>query len=195
MVDRLIEKNGSTITINGEEVKVHIDTHKEALNKVKRSQALPYLTMKSILSLEKIPYNAKIKICGEDFLVYEIIEAPTRKDKIEYYDTVLFKDDFVNDIKIGKQTLSMVNCNLPSDVNTPTETVKAQIRTKKSQDILQYSMQGKIPPTHEFTIFYKDGVKIGDFIEWGQRRFEVISAINIDELNRFLVIDVAEVVA
>lgn len=194
MVARLIDKHGSTISINGTDAKVHIDTHKETIKKIKRSMYVPYFTMKSILSLEKVPLDASVEIYGEDFLVYEIIEAPIANNKVQYYDTVLFKDDFIHDITIGKQTLSMEKCNLPSDTNTPTQSIKAQIRTKNGQDILQYSMSGKTPPTHEFIIFYQEGINIGDYIEWGKRRFEVLSAINLDELNRFILIDTAEVV-
>jgi len=110
-----------------------------------------------------------------------------------YSDVVLFKNDFVHDVKIYTQSMNLKGCNLPSLANEPYKEVKARIKTVKPQDYLQYSLHADKVPTHVISMLFEDGVGVTDLVEWGERKFEVLNSENVDEQDRILVINVIEV--
>lgn len=191
MVDRLLEKYGTNITVNGTQTRAHIDGSVTS-TEVKRTSARPFLTMMEILTKELIPLDAEIRYNSHPYRVYDRLDAPTINGEVKYCDTMLYLDDFIHDITISKQSLSQDGCNLPSQ-KPSYMTAKARIRTIRPEDTLQYSMYGKKPPTHHITIHYADGISAGDLIEWEDRNFEILAIENPDELNRFLVFDCIEV--
>ena len=192
MINSLIDKYGQTVTIDGVEKKAYNDSTK--LSRFRKLDKLSsFLDVRVLFTKEEIVENAICIINGEEYLYLETLDIAVVFGKNIYYETALFKNEFVNDIRLNKQSLNMNGCNLPIVDSLAYSTHKAIIRTKKANDYINYSMHGDKVATHEIVIFYIGGVSATDLVEWGSRRFEIISMENIDEESKFLVLNVIEV--
>ena len=192
MINSLIDKYGQTITIDGLERKAYNDSTK--INRFRKLNKISsFLEIRILFTKEEIAENAVCVLNAQEYLYLETLDIAVVFGKNVYYETALFKNEFVNDIKLYKQSLNMNGCNLPSVNSTEYSSHKAIIRTKKANDYINYSMQGNKVITHEIVIFYYDGVRATDLVEWGSRRFEIINMENIDEESKFLVLNVIEV--
>ena len=192
-INSLINKYGESATLNGVDVFVFIDEERLSTYK-KQSKFDEYtgLTMCAVLLKEQVLDSDIFSIKGLQYRVFESKEI--RKNGVRVYsDALLFKDDFIHDVKIYTQSMNLKGCNLPVLAGVPYKEVKARIKTVKSQDYLQYSLHTSKVPTHVISMMFEDGVGVTDLIEWGDRKFEVLSSENIDEQDRILVINVIEV--
>jgi len=192
VINSLIDKYGQSVTIDGVETKAYNDNSRISRFR-KTSKVSSFLEVRIFFTKDEIAENAVCVINAQEYLYLETIDIAVVFGKNVYYETALFKNEFVNDIKLYKQSLNMSGCNLPSVNSIEYSSHKAIIRTKKANDYINYSMQGNKLITHEIVIFYADGVSATDLVEWGSRRFEIISMENIDEENKFLVLNVLEV--
>ena len=192
MINSLIDKYGQTITVDGIERKAYNDSTK--INRFRKLNKISsFLEIRILFTKEEIAENAVCVLNAREYLYLETLDIAVVFGKSVYYETALFKNEFVNDIKLYKQSLNMNGCNLPSVNSTEYSSHKAIIRTKKANDYINYSMQGNKVITHEIVIFHYDGVRATDLVEWGSRRFEIINMENIDEESKFLVLNVIEV--
>ena len=192
MINSLIDKYGQSVTIDGVEKKAYNDSTKLARFR-KANKISSFLEVRVLFTKEEIAENAVCVLNAQEYLYLETLYIAVVFGKNVYYETALFKNEFVNDIKLYKQSLNMNGCNLPSANSIEYSSHKAIIRTKKANDYINYSMQGNKVITHEIVIFYAGGVSATDLVEWGSRRFEIISMENIDEDSKFLVLNVIEV--
>jgi len=190
-VNTLIDKYGNDIIIDTKSVRAFLDEQKST--RYKKSKLYSSFNTCVILTKDIVPQTADLTIDGKNYLVLETIEAPVTNGKVYYCETGLFENDFIHDIQMYNQSINMSGCNLPSATNVPYNSYKAQIRTKKPNDYLQYSLQGAKVPTHTITIFYQNGVSASDLIKWGSRSFEVLTMENIDETDTFLEMNCIEV--
>lgn len=188
---RLINKYGEPAKINDLNVKAYFEDSKKSYY-FSKSAIYSSFDVEVIHTLQEVLLDDIVVLKGENFGVLEALPVYT-KGKLSYCETVTYKDDFVNDITIKKQTLSKQGCSLPkvSEV-APIET-KARIKTTKPIDYLQFALQGAKVPTHLITLKYIDGVDASDLIEWGERRFEVLTIENINETNTLLAVSCIEV--
>lgn len=194
-INSLISKYGEPATLNGVGVFVFVDEDKLTVYK-KHVGFGEYtgLGICLVLLKEAVSFNDVFVVNGVDYRVFESKEI--RKNGVRVYsDVVLFKNDFVHDVRIYTQSMSLKGCNLPTLAGMPYKKVKARIKTVKPKDYVQYSMHGQKTPTHVVSMMFKDGVGVTDLIKWGDRAFEVLNSEDVDEQGRILVVNVVEVLS
>lgn len=194
-INSLINKYGETATLNEVDISVFVDEDK-LIGYKSHTDFKEYTGLNIILVLikEDVNFNDVFVINEIEYLVFESKEI--RKSGVRIYsDVVLFKNDFVNDIKIYTQSLNTKGCNLPSLAEEPYKEIKARVKTVKPNDYLQYAMYGQKTPTHVISMLFEDGVNVTDLIEWGSRKFEVLNSENVDEQDRILIVNTVEVLS
>lgn len=182
---RLILKYGEPILIGLAPTKAYFEDSKKTIY-LKENAVYASFDLEVIHTIEEVLIDDVVVLYGGvDFGVLEA--RPTRTNGVvTYCETLLYKDDFINDILIKKQSLSNQGCTLPSTLpDTPIE-AKARIKTVKPTDYLNFALQGAKVTTHMIIIKYEAGVATGDLIEWGARNFEVLAIENINETNTLL---------
>jgi len=187
----LISKYGTKITLDNQNVKAFLDSEKSSM--YKKHKFLSSFNVEVILTDREVSLESTATIKGKNYKVLEILDTPTIKDKLIYSEVSFYEDDFIHDIEFYKQKLSTTGCNLPTETQQSYTTAKARIKTKKPNDYLQYALQGAKVPTHTITIRYDESVNASDVIHYGDRRFEILTLENIDELNIFLELNCIEV--
>ena len=188
---RLISKYGEPIQINAVNTKAYFEDSKKSYY-FKKSAIYTSFDVEVIHTVQEVLLDDVLVLKGANFGVLETNPTFTG-GKLSYCETVAFKDDFVNDITIKKQSLSTTGCNLPNvSAETPIS-AKARVKTVKPTDYLNFALQGAKVPTHIFVLKYIDGVDASDLIEWGARKFEVLTIENINETNTLLAINCIEV--
>ena len=194
-INSLISKYGEPATLNGVDVFAFVD--EDRLSDYKKHVGFGEYTGLNIclvLLKEAVSLDDVFVMNGVDYRVFESKEI--RKNGVRVYsDVVLFKNDFINDVRIYTQSISLKGCNLPTLADIPYKEVKARIKTVKPKDYTQYAMHGEKTPTHVITMMFDDGVGVTDFIEWGVRGFEVLNSEDVDEQGRLLVVNVVEVLS
>lgn len=195
MINSLIDKYGTDIIVSsGETIKAYLDSQKiSEFRKTNKFKLSSYLDVTVVITKEVLTSEDTYSIRGKSYRWLETLDAPTVNDNVYYCETALFEDEFINDIKLYKQSLGMSGCNLPSVEDIGYSSHKALIRTKKANDYLNYSLQGNKPITHEIVIFFDRDVTVSDLIVWGDRSFEIVALENIDEEDKFIVMSCIEV--
>lgn len=191
MLDSLINKYGNNITVNGTPKVAHIEND---INNVfrKTNKLFDFLSTIEALTLFRFDENDTIVYNSETYKYLKQIEAPIYANT-KYYDTILYKDEFTHDAKFYKQITSVEGCNLPSTADVEYFETKVMLRTKKAQDILQMQLQGAKPPTHTILLHYSNLVKYSDLLVANNRKYEILHLENIDEANKFLLLECIEV--
>lgn len=190
-INTLIDKYGTSIQKNNETIRVYFDNTKAT--QVKRNNLYTSFNLRIILLKEEISLDDVFVIDGKEFLVLEVIDKGYVGNQLVYVEVALYENDFMENVRFFSQSLAMQGCNLPNADTNPYKEAKARIRTKKSTELLSLALQGQKVPTHEITIKYQDGISANDLIVWGDRSFEILSLQNLDEKNKFLVMDCIEV--
>jgi hypothetical protein len=188
---RLISKYGEPAKINAVNVKAYFEDSKKSYY-FKKSTIYTSFDVEVIHTVQEVLLDDVVVLKGVNFGVLEAMPVYT-SGKISYCETVVYKDDFVNNISIKKQSLTTTGCSLPNVKPTPAIDTKARIKTVKPNDYLQFALQGAKVPTHLFTLKYIGGVDTSDLIEWSERKFEVLTIENINETNILLAINCIEV--
>lgn len=194
-INSLINKYGEPATLNNLAIFAFVDEDKLiGYKKHIGFEGYTGLNLLLVLIKEAVNFNDIFVMNGIEYLVFESKEI--RKSGIRIYsDVVLFKNDFVNDIKIYTQSMNLKGCNLPTLADLPYKEVKARVKTVKPNDYLQYALHGQKTPTHVISILFEDGVGVADLIEWGERKFEVLNSENVDEQDRILIVNTVEVLS
>ena len=193
-INSLINKHGETGQRNNVDISVFVD--EERLSSYKKETGFKDFTgimLSAVLVKEQVLDTDIFSINGSQYRVFQSKEI--RKNGVRIYsDALLFKDDFIHDIEILKQSLNSKGCNLPSIGESEPIVLKGRIKTTKHNEYLQYAMHSDKTPTHIISVLF-DGsdIEITDLIKWGDRSFEVLGSENINEQNRILVINVVEV--
>lgn len=188
----LIEKYGEPITVDAIGVEAYFEDIKKS-HYFKRSAIYTSFDAEVIHTVSEVALNAVLVARGDNFGVLE--SKPVRTNgEVSYSETWIYKDDFINDVTIEKQSLKQSGVNLPNAVAGVPIVTKARIKTVKPTEYLQIALHGAKVPTHLFVIKYVDGITTGDSIEWGARTFEVLAIENINETNTLLIFDCIEVV-
>lgn len=188
---RLISKYGEPAKINAVNVKAYFEDSKKSYYFAK-SKVYSSFDIEVIHTVQEVLLDDVVVLKGENFGVLEAMPVLT-SGKLSYCETVVFKDDFINDVIIKKQSLTTTGCSLPNVTPLPAISTKARIKTVKPNDYLQFALQGAKVPTHLITLKYIDGVDVSDLIEWGDRSFEVLTIENINETNTLLLFNCIEV--
>lgn len=188
---RLINKYGEPAKINAVNVKAYFEDSKKSYYFAK-SKVYSSFDIEVIHTVQEVLLDDVVVLKGENFGVLEAMPVYT-SGNLSYCETLVFKDDFINDIVIRKQSNSTQGCSLPVVVDTTPIEAKARIKTVKPNDYLQFALQGAKVPTHLFTLKYIDGVEVSDLFEWGARKFEVLTIENINETNTLLAFNCIEV--
>ena len=110
-----------------------------------------------------------------------------------YSDVVAYEDDFTHEMSVLGQTMGIKGVNLPSVSQEKVPAVKVRVKTVVEKDIVGYSYHDGKVPTHIFILEYEEAVRYGDLLAWGDRRFEVIELVNVNEQDKLLVLKVTEV--
>lgn len=186
---RLIRKFGSAIVLDGVNTNAYFDSVKKSYY-TKKLKEYTSLDIEVIHTIESVSLESLINIRNDNFIVYDISPVYTR-GKISYVESVVIKDDFDKPITIKLQSLN--GCSLPSIDNTSPIEANARIKTVNPVKYLNFALQGQKVPTHTITIRYINGVQVGSLVEWGLRRFEILTIENIDEKDIFLVLNCIEV--
>lgn len=192
-INYLIRKYGESGTLNGSPVSVYVD--EERLSYYKKETDFrdhTGITLCLALIREAVGVDDKLVIGGISYYVFKSFE--TRKKGVRVYsEALLFKDDFIHDIDIYNQNMTLRNCNLPVKDDDPYTTRKARINTVSIDKYLNYSYHNDKTPTHIFTLLNEDGLSINNIIKWGTRTFEVLGSEDVDEQGRIINIHVIEV--
>ena len=188
---RLISKYGEPIQINAVNTKAYFEDSKKSYY-FKKSVVYTSFDVEVIHTLQEVLLDDILKLKGVDFGVLETKPIFT-SGALSYVETVVYKDDFTNDIAIKKQSLAITGCNLPNVSTDVPISAKARIKTVKPTDYLQFALQGAKVPTHIIVLKYIDGVGTSDLIEWGARSFEVLTIENINETDTLLAFNCIEV--
>ena len=190
MHKRLINKYGEKITIDNVKTKAYFEEVAKTYY-LKKYARFTSFDIEVIHTIKEVSLDAVLKIRNKDYLVLD--SKPVRTSgKISYSETVLFEDDFTNDITIAKLESSIAGCNIPKTSQNGIISTKARITTVKPIKTLELSAQGKAP-THIFLLKYIDGIKANSIVSMGTRKFEIITIENIDEKNKLLEINTIEV--
>ena len=186
--DTLINKYGETGQRNNLDISIFVAGEK--LSSYKKETGI---TLFAILIKEAILDTDIFLINGSQYRVFQSKEIRKNGKRI-YSDALLFKDDFIHDIEILKQSLNTKGCNLPSIGDANSIILKGRIKTIKHSEYLQYAMHSNKTPTHVISVLF-DGsnIEITDLIKWGDRSFEILGSENINEQNRILLLNVVEV--
>jgi len=192
----LISRYGEAVTVDGVATKAYFEDSKKSIymqsSQSKSSALHTAFDVEVIHTVKEIGVNSVLVLKGQNFGVIETMPVYTH-GKLSYVETVAFKDDFINDITIKQQSLHLKGVNLPNvSIATPI-TAKARIKTVKSYEHLQLALRVDKVPTHTIVLKYITGITVTDLIEWGARKFEVLSIENINEKNTLLIIDCIEV--
>ena len=110
-----------------------------------------------------------------------------------YSDVVAYEDDFTHEMSVLGQTMGIKGVNLPSVSQEKVPAVKVSVKTVVEKDIVGYSYHDGKVPTHIFSLEYEEAVRYGDLLAWGDRRFEVIELVNVNEQDKLPVLKVTEV--
>lgn len=188
---RLISKYGEPIQIGLASTKAYFEDSRKTYY-LKSNVSYTSFDIEVIHTIEDILLDDVLVLGGENFGVLEANPIKT-SGAISYCETVAYKDDFINDVSIQKQSNATAGCNLPNATADAPIVTKARIKTIKPTDYLNYALQGAKVPTHIFVIKYLVGVTTGDEISFGERNFEVLAIENINENNTLLMFDCIEV--
>lgn len=188
---RLINKYGEQIQINAVNTKAYFENSRKSWY-FSKSAIYTSFDVEVIHTLQEVLFNDVLVLKNENFGVLEANPVYT-SGKLSYCETLAFKDDFTRDILIKKQSLATTGCNLPNVSSDEPISTKARIKTVKPTDYLQFALQGAKVPTHIIVLKYIDGVDASDLIEWGERKFEILTIENINENNTLLAINCIEV--
>ena len=188
---RLINKYGEPIQINGVSTKAYFEDSKKSYY-FKRIAIYTSFDVEVIHTLQEVLLDDILKLKNVDFGVLETKPVFTG-GALSYVETLAYKDDFINDVVIKKQSLATTGCNLPNISEVEPISAKARIKTVKPTDYLQFALQGKKVPTHIIILKYIDGINTSDLFEWGARKFEVLTIENINETNTILAFNCIEV--
>jgi hypothetical protein len=188
----LINKYGELATVDTVATKAYFEDSRKTFY-TKKSDVFTSFDIEVIHTIGEVGLNSVLVLRGENFGVLETMPVYT-SGVISYVETVAFKDDFINEISIKKQSLHKSGVNLPNVTQIPAITAKARIKTAEAFKHLQFSLQGAKVPSHVFVLKYIAGIETGDLIEWGARNFEVLTIENVNERNTLLVIDCIEVI-
>lgn len=193
-INSLINKHGEPGQHNDVDISVFVD--EQRLSSYKKETGFKDFTgimLCVVLVKEQVLDTDIFLINNSKYRVFQSKEI--RKNGVRIYsDVLLFKDDFVHDIEIFKQSLNSKGCNLPSIKDGQPVILKGRIKTTKHNEYLQYAMHSDKTPTHVISVLFDDSdIEITDLIKWGDRSFEVLGSENINEQNRILVINVIEV--
>jgi len=188
----LINKYGELATVDTVATKAYFEDSRKTFY-TKKTEVFTSFDIEVIHTIGEIGLNSVLVLKGENFGVLETMPVYT-SGVISYVETVAFKDDFINEISIKKQSLHKSGVNLPNVTQIPAITAKTRIKTAEAFKHLQFSLQGAKVPSHVFVLKYIAGIESGDLIEWGARNFEVLTIENVNERNTLLVIDCIEVI-
>lgn len=188
---RLISKYGEPIQINAVNTKAYFEDSKKSYY-FSKSAIYTSFDVEVIHTLQEVLLDDILKLKSVDFGVLEAKPVYTG-GALSYVETVAYKDDFKNSIAIKKQALAITGCNLPTVSAVAPITANARIKTIKPTEYLQFALQGAKVPTHIIIIKYIDGIGTSDLIEWGARKFEVLTIENINETNTLLAFNCIEV--
>lgn len=188
---RLISKYGEPISIGAIATKAYFEEERKTWY-LKSSDVYSLFNIEVIHTIEDILLDDQLLLHGKEYGVLNTKGIYTG-GALSYCETVAFEDDFNNAISIKKQSLSQSGCSLPSEVaEVPIDTL-ARIKTADATKYTQFALQGAKVPTHHIVIKYLAGVAVGDLIEWGARKFEVLTIENYDEKNIMLCFNCIEV--
>lgn len=188
---RLISKYGEPIKINAVDTKAYFEDSKKSYY-FARKEVYTSFDIEVIHTLQEVLLDDLLKLKSVDFGVLETRPVYTG-GALSYVETVAYKDDFKNGVAIKKQSLASTGCNLPNVSADAPILANARIKTVKPTDYLQFALQGAKVPTHTVIIKYVDGIGTSDLIEWGERKFEVLTIENINETNTLLFFNCIEV--
>lgn len=188
---RLINKYGEPIKINAVNTKAYFENSRKSWY-FSKSAIYTSFDVEVIQTVQEVLLNDVLVLKGENFGVLETNPVYTG-GVLSYCETVTFKDDFDKNVLIKKQSLATTGCNLPNVSGDAPISTKARIKTVKPTDYLQFALQGAKVPTHIFVFKYIDGISTSDLIEWGARKFEILTIENINENNTLLAINCIEV--
>ena len=188
----LIKKHGMRATIDSAPVKMFIDKHRVSELRRPNNKVIPYIKTKVVLTLSQIPLNSIIELMGKSYRVWEQTEEVYDKNKLLFCATMIFEDEFVNEVKLYEQSLATSGCNLPEHALQPHLTANAQIRTQSVTKLLEMPIVTDKVITHIFTVFFAEGIERTNLLIWNDRHFEVLGVENVNEKNRILELSCAE---
>ena len=187
----LINDYGEPISIGAVATKAYFEEERKTWY-LKKDAIYTLFDIEVIHTIENVLLDDALLLHGKAFGVLETKGIYT-SGVLSYCETVAFEDDFDHVIAIKKQSLSQSGCSLPSEGTEPQIDTLARIKTVDATKYLQYALQGAKVPTHTFVLKYLAGVTVGDLIEWGARKFEVLTIENPDERNVLLALNCLEV--
>lgn len=187
----LINKYGEPINIGALATMAYFEEELKTIY-LKSSAVYSLFTVEIIHTIEDVLTDDALLLHGKAFGVLKTKGIYT-SGVLSYCETVAFEDDFNNVIAIKKQTLTQGGCSLPSESEETPIDALARIKTVDATKYLQFALQGAKVPTHTFGLKYLAGIEVGDLIEWGARKFEILTIENIDEKNVLLALNCLEV--
>lgn len=191
-INSLINKYGEPATLNGAGIVAFIDEENTSrLKKILKDMTGDESAV--VLVKEDVGINDVFVVKGVEYLVYSASEVRKSGTRI-YTEATIYENDYNKDIRIYDQRLNKHGVNLPNIDTMPYREIKARIKTVKASDYIEYSFHNGAAPTHQISVFYDSLIKVDDLIAWKDKRFEIIKMTNTDELDRFLVLDVIEVI-
>ena len=135
---RLISKYGEPIKIGEVNTKAYFEDSKKSYY-FGKSKVYTSFDIEVIHTVQEVLLDDLLILKGVNFGVFEAKPVFT-SGKLSYCETVAYKDDFINDITIKKQSLSTTGCNLPNVVAGVPIVTKARIKTVKPTDYLQFAL-------------------------------------------------------
>lgn len=191
-INSLIAKYGEPATLNGAGIVAFVDEENTSrLRKLFKDMTGDKSAV--LLVRERIAIDDVFFLNGTEYLVYTSSEV-RKNGTVIYSEVTVFENDFNKDIKIYDQRINKYGVNLPSVDLLPYREIKARIKTVKASDYIEYSFHNGAAPTHQISVFYDSLIRADDLIAWKGKRFRIIKMTNTDELDRFLVLDVIEVI-
>lgn len=190
-INSLIAKYGEPATLNGAGIVAFVDEENSSrLKKLFKDMTGDKSAV--LLVREQVAIEDVFVLKSTEYLVYTASEI-RKRGAVLYSEVTIFENDYNKDVKIYDQRINKHGVNLPSIDLMPYREVKARIKTVKASDYIEYSFHNGAAPTHQISVFYDSSIKVDDLIAWKDKRFEIIKMTNTDELDRFLVLDVIEV--
>jgi len=188
---RLIEKYGEPISIGAIATKAYFEEERKTYY-LKKEAIYTLFDIEVIHTVENVLLDDALLLHGKAYGILSTKGYYTR-GVMDYCETIAFEDDFDRSISIKKQSLSQGGCSLPSEgEEAPIDTL-ARIKTVDATKYTQFALQGAKVPSHMIVIKYLFGVGVGDLIEWGSRKFEILTIENHDERDVLLCFNCIEV--
>lgn len=194
----LINSHGEIISRNGTDVMVSIQDIKECgftLATAGWKEPLALNTCEFFIA-EDVSDTDVYQIHGKEYRLYQS-DAVWRAGVLEYVEVQAFEYDFVNEIKLYKQSMQTRGVNLPGVEAPEYEILNARVRSVKANTYIQNAFHTDKMPTHLFTLWYPEIVNeiaITDRIVMSDdRSFEILSIENLNEQNKILALNCIEV--